>query len=192
MRLLTLLFLMGFSAFFEAQEIKLSKDLDGDKVADHVYLDVESNQFVCELSSQKFKKVFSEPFEEEADISLRATKNGFEIGVNYMRAGHSYQFRYERETKKIRLIGMDRYEFGPANNDGSGKSSVNLLTRQYTADWNYYDVQNEELVKIPTVKKKMDFPKIYFTSVGNVYENYLEKDVEYYRAEKDRLQNSTD
>jgi len=183
---------MGFSAFFEAQEIKLSKDLDGDKVADKVYLDVESNRFVCELSSQKFKKVFSGPFEEEADISLRATKNGFEIGVNYMRAGHSYQFQYERETKKIRLIGMDRYEFGPANNDGSGKSSVNLLTRQYIADWNFYDAQNEELVKIPTVKKKMDFPKIYFTSIGNVYENYLEKDVEYYRAEKDRLQNSTD
>lgn len=60
---------------------------------------------------------------------------------------------------------MSRYEFGNAVNDGSGESSVNLLTGNYIGDWNYFDHlannENGELIKIPTIKTKMVFRKIY-------------------------------
>lgn len=82
-----------------------------------------------------------------------------------MRTGYSAQFRFEKKEKRIRLIGMSRYEFGNAVNDGSGESSVNLLTGDYIGDWNYFDhfANNEkgELIKIPTIKTKMVFRKIY-------------------------------
>lgn len=54
---------------------------------------------------------------------------------------------------------MSRYEFGNATNEGSGESSVNLLTEDYIGNWNYFDhlANNEEgeLAKIPTIKTKM-------------------------------------
>lgn len=87
----------------------------------------------------------------------------------------------------MRLIGMRRTEFGPANNDGSGESSINLLTNDYIADWNYYDVKMSELIKMPSITKKMTFPKTYFDHLGDVFEKYLEKDLTYYEAEKKRL-----
>ncbi len=69
---------------------------------------------------------------------------------------------------------MSRYEFGNAANDGSGKSSVNLLTGDYIGNWNYYDETKNKLVKIPTIKTKMYFPKIYLEEF-NDETNYPEK-----------------
>lgn len=60
---------------------------------------------------------------------------------------------------------MSEYAFGNAANDGSGEASVNLLTGDYIGDWNYFDHlannENGELVKIPTIKAKLQFKKIY-------------------------------
>lgn len=181
-----LLFLLIIPIAFSAQEKKITADFDGDHVADQVYVDVDNLGIVYELSSQKFKKVFSE-YEDSGEISLQASKNGFKININQMRAGSSLQFRYEKETGKMRLIGMSRYEFGPANNDGSGESSVNLLTNSYIAEWNYYDNDKAELIKIPTIKKKMIFPKKYFDTMTDEFSNYMRKDSDYYLSEKKRL-----
>lgn len=182
-----LLFLFIFPSLIFAQENKLTADFDGDKVADKVYLDSKIGAVVYELSSQKFKKVSSDGFEDNGEIFFDKTKNGFKVKISQMRSGNSYQFRYEKESAKMRLIGMERYEFGPANNDGSGESSVNLLTNTYIGEWNYFDNEKIKLIKIPTVKKKMVFPKTYFDTLKNEFSTYVEKDVAYYLAEKKRL-----
>lgn len=182
----TFLIAFLFPIVFPAQEKKIAADFDGDKIPDTAYIDVENLGIAYELSSQKFKKIFSE-FEDSGEIYLHPAKNGFKVNINQMRAGSSYQFRYEKETGKMRLIGMSRYEFGPANNDGSGESSVNLLTNSYIAEWNYFDNNKAELIKIPTIKKKMVLPKVYFDNLKNAYSIYVEKDVQYYLSEKKRL-----
>lgn len=122
---------------------------------------------ICKLSSEGFKvqKSHSIEYLDEASSGIRENKNGFELNNNWMRTGYSAQFRFEKKDKRIRLIGMNRYEFGNAVNDGSGESSVNLLTGDYIGDWNYFNHlannENGELIKIPTIKTKMLFRKIY-------------------------------
>jgi len=182
-----LLIFLVFPTLFFSQEKIVSADFDGDKIADKLYLNSENGAVVYELSSQKFRKVSSNEFVDSGDIFLYKTKNGFKINLNQMRASNSYQFRYEKETGKMRLIGMERIEFGPANNDGSGESSVNLLTNTYIGEWNYFDVSKNKLIKMPTIKKKMVLPKTYFDKLGNFFSTYIDKDVQYYLAEKKRL-----
>lgn len=105
-----------------------------------------------------------------------------------MRAGYAAQFRYEPKDKKIRLIGMSRYEFGPANNDGSGKSSVNLLTNDYIGEWNYYDLDKSRLIKMPTIKTKMTFKKKFLTDFDeSVLYDFGSQCSELYLAKKEKL-----
>ena len=85
---------------------------------------------------------------------------------------------------------MSRYEFGNAVNDGSGESSVNLLTGDYIGNWNYYDhlANNEagELVKIPTIKTKMKFKVIHLEDFGeDVYFDYGERCAALYYKQKE-------
>lgn len=155
---------------------QLRKDIDGDGIKDFVYLDSLNYKIVCELSSKKFKPIYSkENLTDELNSGIRETKSGFEFFVNYMRAGFANQFRYDSKTKKIQLIGMSRYEFGPANNDGSGNSSVNLLTNNYIGEWNIYDSQKEKLIKIPTIKTKMYFTKQYLDGYNGEHQSKYEK-----------------
>lgn len=181
------LFLLLFPSLIFAQDQRLSADFDGDNIPDKLYLDSKIGAVVYELSSQKFKKVVSNGFEDVGEIFFDEKKNGFRVSLNQMRASYAYQFRYERESGKMRLIGMERYEFGPANNDGSGESSVNLLTNTYIGEWNYFDNEKVKLVKIPTIKKKMVFPKTYFDTLKNEFSTYMEKDSNYYLTERKRL-----
>lgn len=141
---------------------KLSKDLDGDSKPDTVYFDAEKSRIICLLSTQNFVAIQSKEIEVFGDnVNVTATKDSFAFGVNWMRSGYSTQFRYEKRTKKIRLIGMSRYEFGPASNDGSGESSINLLTNSYIGKWNYFSDKKMELIKMPTIKTTMILPKTY-------------------------------
>ena len=141
---------------------ELVKDLDQDTINDTAYVDHATSRLICKLSSQHFTPLQSKAIDILNESSgVRTTKSGFEFYNNWMRAGYANQFRYDAKTKKIQLIGMSRYEFGNATNDGSGESSVNLLTNDYIGNWNYFDNKKEELVKIPTIKTKMPFGKIY-------------------------------
>lgn len=159
---IALIILLQSSAF--AQE-KLVKDLDFDGKNDTVYIDQNEYRIVCRLSTQKFKKIKSKPLEIYSDQSYIApAKNGFYWKNNWMRAGNSCQFRYEKAEKRIRLIGISDYAFGNAANDGSGEASVNLLTGDYLGEWHYFDhlanKEEGELVKVP-VKAKLKFTKRY-------------------------------
>ncbi|WP_421945558.1 hypothetical protein [Pedobacter sp.] len=191
--LITSLLLIKLSAF--AQE-KLVKDLDFDGKKDTVYIDQKAAQIVCRLSTQNFKKLKSKTFEMSSNNTfIKSTRNGFELRNNWMRAGFACQFRYEKKEKRIRLIGINEYAFGNAANEGSGEASANLLTGDYIGNWNYYDhlANNEkgELVKIPTIKTKMKFNKIYLEGFNEEsyfsYQTQLEGPVEKHKtAEKNR------
>jgi len=166
---------------------KLAKDLDGDAVLDSIYIDYKTSKIICMLSTNSFKKIESKEIEMmNESSSIEDAKNGFIFSNHWMRAGYENQFRYDKKSRKIRLIGMSRYEFGNAANDGSGESSVNLLTSDYIGNWNYYDDVKKELIKIPTIKTKMAFSKIYLESFndGVYYDLYAEKCAALYHKHK--------
>jgi hypothetical protein len=173
---------------------KLINDIDNDNVVDTTYLDTATSTIICKLSTKNFKAVSSKPIEIlNSNSGIIETKNGFTFFNDWMRSGYKNQFRYNAKTKKIQLIGMSRYEFGPANNDGSGESSVNLLTAEYIGNWNYYDylANNEEgeLVKIPTIKAIMKFKIINLEDFEEeVYFGYSERCAElYHKHKKNRI-----
>ncbi|MBA5791165.1 hypothetical protein H1R17_00520 [Flavobacterium sp. xlx-214] len=171
----------------------LIKDIDADGVQDSVYVNPENATIVCKLSTKKFKEIASKPIEIlNFPSGVVETKNGFEFFNDWMRAGYKNQFRYNKKTKQIQLIGMSRYEFGNAANDGSGESSVNLLTGDYIGNWNFYDdlANNEggELVKIPTIKTKMYFKTINLEDFSeDVYFNYADRCSKLYYAKKQKM-----
>jgi len=184
------MFVLLLCANYAFGQQKLVKDLDFDGVKDTVYVDAKTAEIVCRLSSAKFKKIKSKGIETSTeDASIEATKNGFEFHSNWMRAGYANQFRYNKTLKRIQLIGMSRYEFGNAASDGSGESSVNLLTGDYIGNWNYFDhlANNEkgELVKIPTIKTKMFFKQTFLEDFNDsTYYNYSDKCSKLYELAK--------
>ena len=183
--LLTFLLTLLLSYTVWSQD-KLVKDLDGDTINDTVYVDQATSKIICQLSTQHFKKLQSKALDmQHESAGVKATRSGFEYYNNFMRAGYANQFRYDAKTKQIQLIGMSRYEFGNAANDGSGESSVNLLTNDYIGNWNYFDHTKEELVKIPTIKTKMTFGKIYLHSFNDeTYFTFAEKCAALYEKHK--------
>ncbi|HVF80790.1 MAG TPA: hypothetical protein VM884_02610 [Flavisolibacter sp.] len=168
--------LLSVHAFSFAQG-KLSKDLDGDNKMDTVYLDTEASVIICLLSTNKFQKVVSGKIDILNEKSgIGETRNGFVFWNNGMRAGYSNQFRFDKKTKKMQLIGMSRFELGNATNDGSGESSLNLLTKDYIGDWNYFDEDKKELIRIPTIKARMNFPYTSLEEFNDAtYSNFAEK-----------------
>lgn len=164
---------------------KLIKDIDNDGKNDTVFIDAEKSTIVCNLSTLNYKSISSKPIEIlNVTSGVIATKNGFEFFNDWMRAGYKNQFRYNSKTKKIQLIGMSRYEFGNAANDGSGESSVNLLTGDYIGNWNYYDMKKNSLIKIPTIKTKMKFKIVNIEDFSDeTYFGYAEKCAELYHKQ---------
>ena len=164
----------------------LITDIDQDGLSDTVSVDAEKSRIVCQLSTLNYRPIFSKPIEilnEPCGVS--ETRNGFEFVNNWMRAGYRAQFRYNPKTKKVQLIGMSRYEFGNATNDGSGESSVNLLTGDYIGNWNYYDLQKDKLIKIPSIKTKMTFKTMNLEDFSDErYFHYAEKCAELYQTHK--------
>lgn len=183
-----LLILLIFYSINTFSQDKLVKDIDFDGKKDTVYTDLKTAEIVCRLSSQNFKKISTKVFEVSNDNAhIESTKNGFEYRCNWMRAGYANQFRYNKTLKKVQLIGMSRYEFGNAANDGSGESSVNLLTGDYIGDWNYFDENKRKLIKIPTIKTKMPFQKVFLENFSEeTYFNFADKCSKLY--EKGKLQ----
>lgn len=189
-----LVFLMGIFYFQAAcaQEFNendtLRIDLDHDQVRDTVIFDRVKAEIRCRLSTQKFKNIKSlELAFEELHAGIRESGQGFTYFVPSMRSGYHADFQYNQAAKKIQLVAMDRYEFGPANNDGSGESSVDLLKNQYEGMWSYYDEELSKLIKIPVIKRKMVFPATYLDSFNDeIVYRYMEKCAAIYGEEKSK------
>ncbi len=190
-KLFSSLFLLTTTA---VAQTPLIKDLDGDGRADTVRIDPERTVLVCRLSSQPFRTIESGLIETLTEQSgLKATRSGFEFYNNFMRAGYGAQFRYNAKTQHLQLIGLSRYEFGNAANDGSGESSVNLLTGDYIGNWNYYDFDANDgkgaLIKIPPIKTKMPFRIINLEAFGEAtYDTFASRCYQLYARAKKRMQ----
>ncbi|RZL32185.1 MULTISPECIES: hypothetical protein [Pedobacter] len=186
--LVIIIIFISYNAAFSQD--KLIKDIDFDGVKDTVYVDAKTAEIVCRLSGLNFKKMKSKGSESSTEnAGFKPTKNGFEYHSDWMRAGYSNQFRYNKTLKRIQLIGMSRYEFGNAANDGSGESSVNLLTGDYIGNWNYFDhlANNEKgkLVIIPTIKTKMIYKSIFLEDFSDAtYYDYADKCSKLYEQAK--------
>ncbi|MCD8404177.1 hypothetical protein LNI90_03715 [Tenacibaculum dicentrarchi] len=182
-KIIYFIILITFSNFSYAQIFyKVSKDIDFDTVTDTIYIDYEKGTIVCKLSSLNFKKTESKLIELTKQSGIEKSKNGFKFKYNGMRAGYSSQFEYNKQTKKIQLITMSRYEYGNVVNDGSGKSKINLLSGKYVGDWKYYDDEKEKLKIIPRIKTKICFNKTYLNTFSeNTYYEYTKKCSKLYR-----------
>lgn len=170
----------------------LIKDIDYDGVNDTIYIDRGKSTIICILSTNNFSLIESKPIEILNNSSgILSSKNGFIFYNEWMRAGYKNQFRYNKKTKNIQLIGMSRYEFGNAANDGSGDSSINLLTHEYIGNWNCYIYNTDgcgDLVKIPTINSKMDFGVIYLKDFSDdIYFDYGTRCANLYNESKQHL-----
>lgn len=150
---------------------QVKKDLDGDGITDYVDFDSKSNRIVCRLSSKNLKRIYSKPIEATIMTGVQPTKTGFEFYMGYMRSEWAAQFRYDTNSQKIRLIGISSNNYGPANHDGSGYSSVNLLTNEYIGVSHYFNHRKDILIELPKIKVKIFTPRIYL-------ENFSEAQVD--------------
>lgn len=176
MKKLTLIFTLTIVANFTFGQNKLVTDIDYDGKYDSIFIEINKSTIVCLLSTLNYKPVSSKPIEILNEQSgIIKTKNGFAFFNDWMRAGYKNYFRYNSKTKKIQLIGMSRYEFGNAAQDGSGESSVNLLTGDYIGNWKYYDIEKDNLIKIPTIRTKIKVKPINLEDFNDeIYFNYAE------------------
>lgn len=157
-RIIAIIALVSASVSVYAQETKVTADLDGDSKPDKFWLAGDQVQY--QLSTQKNVTKSSKALDISSfNNSLSITKNVITLSMWAMRYGHTLKFRYDKASGDFRIIGYDSENFGPANNDGSGTSSYNLLTGDYVANWNRWDEQKEKLIPEPTIRKKIPAKK---------------------------------
>lgn len=166
------LFFLSFLGFSQSTRF-IVKDFDGDKIRDTVRIDSDADKLYLMLSTNSFKKIASQKIRRlNFGNTLEETAKGFEFWNDFGRSGFISEFQYNAKAKKMQLIKMKRtdydidyFKYGKAVRHGSGKSSVNLLTNQYVGD--FYDVHNEALRKLPTIKETMYFPETYIDSFSD-------------------------
>ena len=141
-------------------------DLDGDGKPDTVKL-LSNSRLYIQLSSQK-QPIIEPEIEGEDDTPsyLRAAHVGFIQSFSGMRWWASLHFAYDKASRQIQLIGMDRESYGTATNDGSGKDSTNLKTGEYIGKWHHYDAQKQKLYTYPTIKTRLNIAPIDLTDVN--------------------------
>ncbi len=188
MKKIIILILFLYSKIGFAQDT-LAINIDNDKVLDSVFYQKENSTFVCKLSTQKFREIKSKTFENSGDQSyISKTKNGFSFTNNWMRAGYSCEFRYNPKNKQIELIGMSHNEFGGATHDGAGEANLNLLTNTYIGNWNYFDEKKQDLISIPTLKRKVIVKNKSLEDFGEDQVNKLQNiSQEYFGIMKDKM-----
>lgn len=171
----------------------LLKDIDGDKIIDTIYADLKKSKIVCKLSSENFRPMESRILEElEFPSGIRETRKGFEFFRDFNDfngSGYSCQFRYEKKSKKICLIGISKYNF-EAGPDGKGTSNVNILTGKYTGNRQYTVIDSDIIRKI-AIKEKMPFPKTYLEDFNDTIPTlFWDKDItlseKYINADKQK------
>ena len=168
------------STMFLLSNQSLQTDLDHDGKLDEVSIkkDGEHKRIVYTLSSMSGKSFQSEALESYSSQiqHLEKSKNGFKYRIDFMRGGTACQFRYEKKSKKMQLIGMEHYEFGNAGHEGKGESSVNLLTGKYIAQWAYADYKKMKLITPTQTIRYYKFNKIYLDNFSFMIDKYYALD----------------
>lgn len=172
--------LMSCNSF--GQRDMLVRDLDGDGISDTIRLDSEKSCIVCLLSAHNFTPIYSSELYLEnmngMGSSVSATKTGFYYSFDWMRAGEGYEFVYEKETERLRLVYMNSYAFGNAVGDGRQDLNIDLLTGECSGVVHYFDYEKEELIP-STIDLKIEIPPMYVENFdsGVVYELFEEASI---------------
>lgn len=170
----------------EFEQYMLSvKDLDNDQINDTVYFDYKNSVVVCKLSSQNFKPKKSQTIEHY--VVVRDTEDGFCLNFGSFLGGYNNKFRYETETKKVRLIEI--YESVSVIGHQYGTSNINMLTNEYTGNWTYYEDNDGGFttIEMPIIKTIIPFPKIYLEDFGeNICYEYSEKSIKLFNFHKEK------
>ncbi|RLJ79675.1 hypothetical protein [Pedobacter alluvionis] len=180
------LFLSSFSITVTAQATRrIVKDFDFDLKKDTISINSDMRTLECSLSTQHYKKIISKTIRHlNFGNMLVATKKGFEFWNDYGRSGFINVFEYNKTDKKMQLVGMKRTDYelsGTYPGKNGGKSSVDLLTNKYSAQFNV--VRNNKIVKLPLITGMMVFPKTYLqTFSDDINFSYEEKCVAIYNS----------
>ena len=106
--------------------------------------------------------------------SISQKKGVIDVHSKGMRGFTYYKFRWDAAAKDFRLIGYATESFGNATNDGSGKSSLNILTGAYEAAFNVWDEKRQKLVALPKVNRKITVGRrVYLKQFGEDADNWL-------------------
>ncbi|MBL7764924.1 MAG: hypothetical protein JNJ58_02440 [Chitinophagaceae bacterium] len=96
-------------------------------------------------------------FSDKVFISDFEGNSKFKITLSWMRYLEVYTFRYNAVQKDFELIGLDTEDFGNAAGDGSGKVSINFLTKEKVTAINHY---NQREGKLETGEEKKSTIKL--------------------------------
>lgn len=168
---------------------KLVKDLDGDSKKDTVYIDSDSKQLICSLSTNAYKKNKSEVIRIlNFGNTLVATATGFEFWNNYDRSEYCNEFQYNSLAKKMQLLKMTRNE---SDSDSkiingevyrtatTGKSTINLKTNQYLGEFKFHEnyTYGKDTIgeALPIIKAEMIFPQTYIETFSDAINYDYEK-----------------
>ncbi len=166
---ITIIFL--FSGLLFAQNT-LFQDIDFDTKEDRVYLD-SSNRIVCELSTNNFQKVYSEPINSGGDDKIVGLSEGFAFISSMERASHVSRFHYDKKSNQILLDSIESINNNYMEKDENGLTSLDLHTNIYTSEFKYFDENAQSLVTLPTIYEPVSFPKVSLTQYSNlVFQNY--------------------
>ena len=155
---------------FSQQSVSL--DLDNDGIDDQVNcMNIEQGfKISYNLSSQKDKNFVTETVTVGGQAqSLTASKNILILKMQYNRAENYYKFRYSTKLGRVIMIGFDTKAYGNATNDGSGTSSLNLLTGDYQGKWKKFNAKTKTLVNKPVVVKKFTVKTYFLDDLSDMY-----------------------
>jgi len=178
MKKIALLLIANLTLLLATADLQIDLDHDGKLDEVSIKKDGKHKRIVYSLSSlngKTFKSDALESFSSQIQ-HLRESKNGFKYVETFMRGGVAFQFRYEKRSKKMQLIGMEHHEFGNAGHDGRGESSVNLLTGKYIAQWAYVDYEKDKLITPPQTVRYYKFDKIYLDNFAFMIDKYYALD----------------
>ena len=154
--------------------MELTYDFDGDGRKD-VFAAVESAGGDDPRLMAKIGKrtLYSKPLSMCCG-SISQKKGVIDVNSKGMRGFTYYKFRWDPRVKDFRLIGYATESLGNAANDGSGKSSLNLLTGDYEAAFNSWNEKREQLVALPKVRRKIAVGKrIYLQQFDDTIDEWL-------------------
>lgn len=162
----------------------IANDIDRDGVLDSMYYDCQKEAIAVKLSSDKFAIRHFPSMSFSDFISIDAEDGVLYIRESWMRYSEYRSYCFDNHRKDYRLMNYTNEYFGNATNDGSGTCSLDLLSGEFSADWNYYDYEQDSLIAIPTIEILLPCLPAYLSDsttldlpLDSIYNFYKEKQI---------------
>ena len=168
----------GYRAYPESDQpiAALQQDFDNDGVMDLFAVVTKTGQETPQLMAllKDGKTVVTGKNFALCCNGLSAKGNTVIVQSNGMRGFSFYKFRWDEKAKDFRLIGYDTESAGNAVNDGSGVTSLNLLTGDFHAALHHYDEKKDQLIPWPVIDKKIAITRsLYLTQLDDEADDWL-------------------